>query len=164
MLLNRESYSLESQRSPLQVVELQDAVASAKQHMEGASLTFCGFGETINQHRDQIERVTETVTGHTDHIASHSQWVTELQVNFAVVSEKLTKHNDEIAQGDSVVKHLVEQQECIGQLQIQVSTTDTTVAELNKKVAELDKTVTELHNGQCRQAKRNKCLINNNIN
>lgn len=176
MLLNQESYSLELslvapncfQLKATQVGKLQEALAKATGEMEGAAATISGFGDVLTQHRERIDEVTGTLTGHEDRIAlvssalsSHSQAITQHRDHIHAVSETLTQHDDEIAQGKSVLKVTTERHnERICQLHFQVSTTDTKVAELNKEVVELNEKVVELHNGCCRQSKRNIFLLN----
>ena len=159
--MNQESYSLELSlvapncfklKAP-QVGQLQEAVAQATSDMGGASAAICGFGVTINEHRDQIHLVTNTVAGHDDTLSSHSQAITGHQDHLTALLEMVTRHTGEIANGCCVGE---KQRECIDQLQIQVSTTDTAVAELKKEVGVLDTTV--MARGW--QAKRNIFLIN----
>ena len=166
--MNQESYSLELslvapncfQLKATQVGKLQEALAKATGEMEGAAATISGFGDVLTQHRERIDEVTGTLTGHEDRIAlvssalsSHSQAITQHRDNIEAVSETLTQHDDEIARGKVTTERIC-------QLHFQVSTTDTKVAELNKEVVELNEKVVELHNGCCRQSKRNIFLLN----
>ena len=138
--MNQESYSLElSLVAPncfklkaTQVGQLQQTVAQATAEMEkemgGASEAICRFGVTISEHRDQIHLVTNTVAAHDNTLSSHAQAITGHQDHLTALSETVTRHNSEIANGCCVRE---KQGQCIDRLQAE-ATSETTDALANE--------------------------------